>query len=72
MAGPASFLIVSQYTYDGIVVPCCVNSTMSAPFLSQKIVAVSFLQADVCLNFSAEFLHADADGAYCYQCALND
>jgi hypothetical protein len=38
-----SFLSVSQYTSDVIVVPCCMNSTISTPFLSQKTVSISFL-----------------------------
>jgi hypothetical protein len=32
------------------VAPCCMNSTISTPFLPQKTVAISFL-ADICLNF---------------------
>jgi hypothetical protein len=40
---PYSFFSVSQYTCDIIVVPFCMNSTISTPFLSQKIVAISFL-----------------------------
>jgi hypothetical protein len=34
---------VSQYTSDVIVVPCCMSSTINAPFLSQNIVAISIL-----------------------------
>jgi hypothetical protein len=37
------FSSVSQYTSDVIVIPYCMNSTISAPFLSQKTVAISFL-----------------------------
>jgi hypothetical protein len=33
---------VSQYT-SGIVMPCCINSTLSMPLLSKKTVAISFL-----------------------------
>jgi hypothetical protein len=45
---------VLHYTSDAIVVPCCMNFTISTPFLSQKTVAISFL-ADVCLNFFGLF-----------------
>jgi hypothetical protein len=38
-----SFFNVSQYTSDIIVVPCCMNSTISSPFQSQKTVTISFL-----------------------------
>jgi hypothetical protein len=38
-----SFFSVSQYNFDVIVVPCCMNFTISTPFLSQKTVAISFL-----------------------------
>jgi hypothetical protein len=48
--GHTQFFSVSQYTSDVTVVPCCMNSTISTPFLSQKTDALSFL-ADVCLNF---------------------
>jgi hypothetical protein len=41
--GPMQFFIVSQYTYDVTVVPCCINSTISTPFLTQKTAAISFL-----------------------------
>jgi hypothetical protein len=47
--GPTQFFSVSQCTYDVTVVPCCMDSTISTPFLSQKRVAISF-QADVCLD----------------------
>jgi hypothetical protein len=39
----AFFFNVSQYTCDVIAVPCCMNSTISTPFLSQKTDASSFL-----------------------------
>jgi hypothetical protein len=40
-----SFLVFRmQYTCDVIVVPCCMNCTLSAPFLSQKTVAIRFLE----------------------------
>jgi hypothetical protein len=38
-----SFFTTLQYAYDVILVPCCVNSTISTPFLSQKTVAVRFM-----------------------------
>jgi hypothetical protein len=49
MAGPTQsfYGIVSQYTSDVIVVPCCMNSTISTPFLSQKAAAISFLADNV-------------------------
>jgi hypothetical protein len=43
------FFIVSQYSYLVIVVPCCVSSTISTPFLSQNIVAISFMAGRQCL-----------------------
>jgi hypothetical protein len=46
-----SFSSVSQYTYDVIMVPCCMNSTIITRFLSQKTVTISVWQAYVCLNF---------------------
>jgi hypothetical protein len=46
------FFSVSQYTCNVIVVPCCMNSTISSPFPSQKTVAISFLaDRQRCLNF---------------------
>jgi hypothetical protein len=52
----AIFLVFHmQYTSDFIVVPCCMNSTISTPFLSQKTVAISFLADKVCLNFFCLF-----------------
>jgi hypothetical protein len=53
--GPTQFFGVSQYTSDVIVVPCCINSTISTPFLSQKRVANSFLADIVRLNVSFLF-----------------
>jgi hypothetical protein len=40
---PIQFFNVSQYTSDIIEVSCCMNSTISTSFLSQKKVAFSFL-----------------------------
>jgi hypothetical protein len=40
---------VLQYNFDGIVDPCCMNSTISNPFLSQKTVPISFLAGWQCL-----------------------
>jgi hypothetical protein len=49
--GPAQlFSFAHAYTSDIIVVPCCIISTFSTPFLSYKIVAISFL-VNVCLHF---------------------
>jgi hypothetical protein len=41
--GPTQLFSVSQYTSDVIVAPCCMNSAISTPFLSQKTPAISFL-----------------------------
>jgi hypothetical protein len=47
--GPAQFfLCVLQYIYDIVVVPCCMNSTISTPFVPQKTVIIYL--AGVCLN----------------------
>jgi hypothetical protein len=43
---PAQLFSVSQYPFDVIVVPCCMNFTIGTPFLMQKTVAISFL-ADI-------------------------
>jgi hypothetical protein len=45
------FFSVWQYTSDIIVVPRCMNSTMSTTFLSHKTSTISFLADNVCLNF---------------------
>jgi hypothetical protein len=34
--GPLQFFGVLQHTSDVILVPCCMNSTISTPFPSQK------------------------------------
>jgi hypothetical protein len=49
-----SFFSVLQYTFDVILKFCCMNITISTPFLSQKTVTISFL-TDVCLNFISLF-----------------
>jgi hypothetical protein len=41
--GLRSSFSVMQYTSDVIVVPYCMNFTISTPFLSQKTVPISFL-----------------------------
>jgi hypothetical protein len=43
MALSSFFFSVSQHTSDVIVVPCCINFTISTPFLSQMTVSISFL-----------------------------
>jgi hypothetical protein len=45
---PLAVCTVSQDNSDIIVIPCCMNSTISTPFLSQKTVAISFLAENVC------------------------
>jgi hypothetical protein len=42
--GHTQFLSVLQYTSDIIVVPCCMNSTISTSFLSPKQLQSAFLQ----------------------------
>jgi hypothetical protein len=66
--GLTHFFSVLQYTADVIVVPCCMNSTISTPFLCQKTVAISFLAENVCLNvfgFSGECVCM-----HCFDCSL--
>jgi hypothetical protein len=65
---PTQFFSVSQYTCDIIVVPCCMDSTISTPFLSQKTVAVSFLAENVCLNFF--ILFGECMCIQCFDCSL--
>jgi hypothetical protein len=54
-----SFFSVSQYTSDVSVVPLCINSSISIPFLSQETDAISFL-ADICVNIFGLFVHIGA------------
>jgi hypothetical protein len=44
-----SFFGVSQYTFDIIMVPCCMNFTITTPFLSHKTVAIRFVAGRQCL-----------------------
>jgi hypothetical protein len=48
---PYAVLLVLHSTLltvsDVIVVPCCMNSTISTPFLSKKTIAISFLAENV-------------------------
>ena len=53
--GTTKVLTVSLYTSDITVVPHCINSTISTPFLSQKTAASSFLDNDVYLIFFGLF-----------------
>jgi hypothetical protein len=48
------------------VVPCCMNSPISTPFLSQKTAAISFL-ADVCLHFFGLF--GECVCFHCFDCS---
>jgi hypothetical protein len=50
-----AFFSVQQYISDVIVIPCCMNSTISTSFLSQKAVATNFLADNFCLNFLGLF-----------------
>jgi hypothetical protein len=52
---PYAVFSVSQYTCNIIMIPYCMNSTISTPFLSQKTVAIIFLADSVCLNFFGLF-----------------
>jgi hypothetical protein len=61
------FLSVSHYNSDVIVVPCCMNSTISTPFLSQKTVAISFLVDNVCLNIFALYMNVCASTSLWFQ-----
>jgi hypothetical protein len=45
------FFSVSQYTSDVIVVPCCMNSTITTPFLSRNTVSISFPTDNLRLKF---------------------
>jgi hypothetical protein len=59
--------VCTQCTCD-IVVPCCVNSTISTRFQSQGTVAFSFLAVNVCLNFSGLF--GECVCIDCFDCSL--
>jgi hypothetical protein len=53
LSGPIQFFLVlhTQYTFDIILFPCCMNSAICTPFLSQKTVVISFLTGrQRCLN----------------------
>jgi hypothetical protein len=41
--GPTQFFNVSQCTSDVTAFPCCMNPTISTPFVSKKTIAISFL-----------------------------
>jgi hypothetical protein len=62
------FLVLFQYTSDVIVIPRCMNSTISTPFLSQKTDAISFLADKVCLNFFGLF--GERACIHCFDCLL--
>jgi hypothetical protein len=49
-----NFFNVLQYTYEVIVFPYCMISTISTPFMSRKTVAIGFL-ADAYLIFFGLF-----------------
>jgi hypothetical protein len=55
-----------QYTSDAIVVPCCMNSTISTPFLSsptKQLPSANWHIDNVCLNFSASLVNVCASAA---------
>jgi hypothetical protein len=62
-----SFLSVPQYTSDVIVASCCINYTISTPFLPQKTVVISFLSHSVCLNFIGVF--GERTRIHCFDCS---
>jgi hypothetical protein len=51
-----------------IVVPSCMNSTISTPFLSQKIFTISFLAGSICLTFLG--LYGEYICIHCFECSL--
>jgi hypothetical protein len=53
--GPMQSALPPQYTSDIIVVPYCMTSIISTPSLPQKIVVISFLADNICLNFVGLF-----------------
>jgi hypothetical protein len=59
---------VLQYSYDVIVVPCCMNFTISTPFLYQKTAAISFLADNVGLNVFGLF--GECVCIHCFDCSL--
>jgi hypothetical protein len=63
-----TFFSVSQYTSDVTVVPCCMNSTTSIPFLSQKTATIGFLANNVCLNSFGLF--GECVCIHCSDCSL--
>jgi hypothetical protein len=64
----AHFFNVSQCTFDVIVAPCCMSSTVSTPFLPQNTAAISFLAENVCLNFFGLF--GECVFIHCFDCPL--
>jgi hypothetical protein len=50
------------------MVPCCMNSTISIPFLSQETVTISFLADKVYLNFFGLF--GECVCIHCFHCSL--
>jgi hypothetical protein len=56
---------VSQYTSNVIVVHCCMNSAVTAHFLSQRTLVISCLaEENVCLNVSASLVNACASAVF--------
>jgi hypothetical protein len=49
------FFSLSQYTFDTILVPWCINVTINSPSLSRKTAAISFLVGRQCLNLLGLF-----------------
>jgi hypothetical protein len=60
---------VSQCTSDVIVVPCCMNSTISTPVLAQKTVDNSFLARRQRL-FKLFGWFGGCMCIYCFHCSL--
>jgi hypothetical protein len=62
------FFSVSQYASDVTVVPCCMNSIISTPFLSQKTVAISLLAGWQRVQFFEFF--GECVCIHCFGCSL--
>jgi hypothetical protein len=67
--GFMQFFSVSQHTTSDVtVVPCCINSIISTPFLSQKTAATSFMADNICLNIFGMF--GKCVSIHCFECSF--
>jgi hypothetical protein len=62
------YVAVLVFCIDIIVAPCCMNSAISTPFPSQKIVAISSLADNVYLNFFGLF--GECVCIQCFDCSV--